>query len=222
MLAAVARALRLTSDERAYLYRLALDDPHGRPLVGATLDAVLPLALVATIDANPFPAYVKNARWDLVHANTAAERVFGFSAAPGDDGAAFNLIRWCFTAEARSLYRDWRGNIARDVGLFRADIAQDLAAGRPDPIARAMVAELEESSDEFRRMWRRQLVAGRHPGKKRLAHPVLGALELAFFSAKLPDRPALTAVFFSPADEATALALQARPTRARGPRPGSR
>ena len=113
------------------------------------------------------------------------------------------MIRWCFTPEARALLRDWRSNIARDVGLFRADLAQ----GQPDPIARARVAELERDSDDFRRTWKRQTVAGRHPGTKRLMHPKLGALELAFFSAKLPDRPALTVVFFSPADPSTARVL---------------
>jgi PAS domain-containing protein len=193
MLAAVARALRLTSDERAYLYDLALDDPHRR----AEAEASLPPALVATIDASPYPAYE---RWDLVHANAAAERVFGF---PARCGAAFNLVRWSFTPEARTLLQDWQRTIAREVGLFRADLAQS----KPDPIARELVRELERDSEEFRRTWKRQTVAGRHPGTKRLAHRTLGALELAFFSAKLPDRPALTAVFFSPADQATARAL---------------
>jgi transcriptional regulator with XRE-family HTH domain len=196
MLAAVARALRLTSDERAYLYSLALDDPHRR----GRDEAGLPPALVATIDASPFPAYVKSACWDLLYANAAAERVFGFTAT---SGAGCNLIRWSFTAEARALFRDWRTHIARDVGLFRADLAE----GKPDPAARAMIAELERDSDEFCQIWRRHTVAGRHPGTKRLAHPTLGGLELAYFSAKLPDRPALTAVFFSPADAVTARAL---------------
>jgi transcriptional regulator with XRE-family HTH domain len=196
MLAAVARALKLSRDERAYLYRLALDDPHRHG--DGVVD--LPPALVATIDANPYPSYVKNARWDLLHANVAAERVFAFTAT---SGPACNLVRWSFTAAARALFRDWRTHIARDVGLFRADLAH---AG-PDPQASAIVAELERDSDDFRRTWRRQMVAGRHPGRKRLQHPTLGALELSFFSAKLPDRPSLTAVFFAPADAATARAL---------------
>jgi transcriptional regulator with XRE-family HTH domain len=200
MLAAVSRALRLTTDERAYLYSLALEDPHRR----REGEDSLPPALVATVDASPYPAYVKNARWDLVHANAATERVFGFTAT---SGAACNLIRWCFTPQAHALFRDWRRNIARDIGLFRADLAQSRAGTKPDAIARELVAELEQESDDFRRMWKRQTVAGRHPGTKRLVHAELGALELAFFSAKLPDRPALTAVFFSPADDATARAL---------------
>ena len=128
--------------------------------------------------------------------------MFGFRAS---SGVTCNLIRWCFTPEARALFRDWRANITRDVGLFRADLAQ----GKPDPIARALVAQLEQDSDDFRRIWQRHQVAGRHPGQKRLLHPTLGPLELAFFSAKLPDRPTLTAIFFSPADEPTARALTA-------------
>jgi transcriptional regulator with XRE-family HTH domain len=204
MLAAVARTLRLTADERAYLYSLALDDPHRR----SGGEAGLPPALVATIDASAYPAYVKNARWDLVHANAAAERVFGFASTCGP---ACNLIRWSLTPQARALYRDWRRNIARDVGLFRADLAQ----GKPDPIARDLIAELESESDAFRKTWTRQGVAGRHPGTKHLAHPTLGALELAFFSAKRPDRPTLTIVFFSPADEVTARALDPKASRAR-------
>jgi transcriptional regulator with XRE-family HTH domain len=202
MLAAVARALRLTGDERSYLYSLALDDPHRR----REGEAGLPAALVATVDANPFPAYAKNGRWDLVHANESAKRVFGFTTT---SGGGCNLMRWSFTSQARVLLRDWRSNIARDVGLFRSDLVQ----GKPDPIARAIVAELERDSDDFRQLWGRQTVAGRHPGTKRLSHATLGLLELAFFSAKLPDRPTLTAVFFSPADPKTARALAGKGRR---------
>lgn len=197
MLAAVARALRLSADERSYLYSLALDDPFRRR--GAAGE--LPAALVATLRAHPYPAYAKNARWDLVSANAAADAVFDYAAG----GAPLcNLIRYCFTDHARALFRDWRRDIARDVGLFRAD----LAGAPPDPIAGALIAELERDSDDFRRIWQRQAVSGRHPGHKRLAHSSLGALELAYFSAKVPDQPALTLVFFTPADAATERALR--------------
>jgi transcriptional regulator with XRE-family HTH domain len=170
MLAAVARVLRLDRAERAYLYQLALEDPHRRAAAPTSRDggaASLPPALVATIDAAPWPAYVKNSRWDLVHANAATERVFGFTAT---SGPGCNLVRWCFTPAARALLRDWPRHIARDLGLFRADLAQ----GQPDPLARALVAELERDSDDFRRTWKRQGVAGREPGTKRLQHPTLG------------------------------------------------
>jgi transcriptional regulator with XRE-family HTH domain len=192
MLAAVARALRLTADERAYLYQLALDDPHRRNGARRSDDvASLPPALIATLDAHRHPAYVKNARWDLLHANPAAKRIFGFEKAHG-----FNLIRWAFAPEARALFRDWRANIAREIGIFRADLAE----APPDPIARAIVVELERDQEDFRRIWKRQTVAGRRPGTKRLRHPKLGELELDFFSAKLPDRPGLTVVFFTPVE----------------------
>lgn len=198
MLAAVSRALRLSADERAYLYSLALDDPFRRR--GGSVE--LPAALVDTLHAHPYPAYVKCARWDLVDVNPAAEAVFDYAAALGDPYG--NLIRYCFTAHARALFRDWRRDIARDVGLFRAD----LAGAPPDPIARALIAELERDSDDFRRIWQRHAVSGRHPGLKRLAHATLGPLELAYFSAKIPDRPALTTVFFTPGDAATGRALR--------------
>jgi len=190
MLASVARALRLGKDERAYLYRLALEDPHTAP---PRIELDLPTAVVAVLDAHPHPAYAKNTRWDLLHANAAMRRVFGF-----ESSAGINLMRWSFSSEARALFRDWRTNIAREIGLFRAD----LAAAGADPRASALVAELERTDADFRRLWSRQTVSGRRPGSKRLAHPKLGELDFAYFSAKLPEYPALTLVFFSPLERA--------------------
>lgn len=74
--------------------------------------------LVAALDQNP--TYVVGARWDVLHANPAAERVFtAWSRQPRERR---NLL-WYYCADpaARELFIDWEAEARLQLAHFRCD-----------------------------------------------------------------------------------------------------
>ena len=126
VVAALAGALRLSSAERAHLFQLAgitlaADDQ-------AQAETVAPVvgAMVGRLD--PFPAYLKGRRWDVLAANRAARALFADwpARAPGDR----NMVWWMFTdPAARKVYVDWEQEASDMLARFRAAAARQ--AGRP-------------------------------------------------------------------------------------------
>src|SRR5262249_30757400 len=121
VLAALARALVLSGDEREYLFRIADQEPspRGRPDREVAAGIRYPLDALGDV-----PAYVVSARYDILAANRLAVHFVGdLSAfAPQDR----NMIRWMFgrpggaelwdadtVAFARSCVADLRAAYAR-------------------------------------------------------------------------------------------------------------
>jgi transcriptional regulator with XRE-family HTH domain len=185
VLEAVARALQLDEAERAHLFDLARTAnttaaaagnarrrparQYVRPGVQRLLDAM-----------TSAPAYVRNGRLDVLAANALGRAVF----APIFDTAAAtpNIARFIFlNPAAGNFYLGW-DQLAEDVvALLRAE------AGR-DPYDRALsdlIGELSTRSEQFRRMWAAHDVRMHRSGVKRLHHPVVGELTLAYESMEL-------------------------------------
>ncbi|GIF70588.1 helix-turn-helix transcriptional regulator [Asanoa siamensis] len=95
VLAALARALLLTRDEREYLFRMAGEVP---PVLVGPSHELLP-AVRYLLDSMPLtPAYVVDAKYDLLAWNDLATRFIGDrSAHPAADR---NMIRWMFRRSA--------------------------------------------------------------------------------------------------------------------------
>ncbi|GAA1884444.1 helix-turn-helix transcriptional regulator [Asanoa iriomotensis] len=171
VLLALARALLLTIDEREYLFRIAGETP---PAVAGPSRELLP-AVRYLLDTMPLtPAYVVDAKYDLLAWNALATRFIGDqSAYPPEDR---NMIRWMFRRPTDDLL--WRDE---ETLAFTAASVADLRAAYArypgDPGIEALVTELLGLSPRFARMWRTHDVAVRRGVRKRVDHPDTGPLE---------------------------------------------
>lgn len=142
----LARVLKLDAAERRHLFLLAHERPPAEP--GKTYCAVPPLAGRLMHDLAPHAAHILNLRWDVLGYNGPADRLFGFGRhAPGRR----NLLRMLFTdPQLRAALVDW----PREAPAMLASFRRDFAAARADADAKALVAELEHVSPEFKAWWR--------------------------------------------------------------------
>jgi transcriptional regulator with XRE-family HTH domain len=190
VVAALASALRLSPAERAHLFQLAAiplaaDDRDQ----AETVDSVVS-TLVGRLD--PFPAYVKGGRWDVLAANRAARVLFtDWPALPPGDR---NKVWWMFTEPAaRKVYVEWEKEASELLGRFRA-----AAARRPDdPAFTTLIERLHQASPEVREWWPRYEVRPVGSGTKRLHHPALGDVAFQHTVLQVADHPEQMLVYFT-------------------------
>ncbi|WP_315987601.1 XRE family transcriptional regulator [Actinomadura sp. HBU206391] len=187
MLDAVARALRLTPGEHAYLRNITLPRrragtgaaacdgrgarPRVRPQIRELLDAM----------DDAVPAIVYGPGMDMLAWNRMAGRLsFDFDALPESE---LNGARLLFLhPEARVFYPAWAEVAEEIVASLRADIGR-----HPDqPRVHRVICELRESSEEFRHYWEAQSVLDRNHGTKRILNPEVGELVLTYEALSLP------------------------------------
>jgi transcriptional regulator with XRE-family HTH domain len=172
MLAAVARALRLTGDERDHLFHLAGEEPpRNRPAT----EHVRPGLLLVLDRLTDTPAQVVSDCGDILAQNAMAKALHGDASARPE--AEQNVVWRYFTdLSARELFpaedRDRAARVA--VADLRATLAR-----RPDDARLAgLVRRLRARSEEFSTLWDTHDVAVRRADVKRFLHPIVGLLEL--------------------------------------------
>ncbi|WP_097254750.1 helix-turn-helix transcriptional regulator [Streptomyces sp. Ag109_G2-15] len=172
MLTALARALRLTDDERDHLFHLAGEEPPRRDTASAHVRPGLLLVLDRLHDA---PALVVTDCGEVLAQNALSRALSGD--VPTRPPRERNLIRRFFLDPVgRELFppEDVPEHARVHVANLRA-----VAAARPDdPEPAALVAELRATSEEFAHLWDTHEVAVRRTSTKRFRHPVVGLLEL--------------------------------------------
>lgn len=180
VLDALARALRLTADERAYLHNLAApprrrQSPPRRRRVRAELSTLLE-------SMHDVPAFVFGRGLDVLAWNRLGGRLaHDMDAVPPGER---NMARLFFLDDGtRELYPDWKRLTAEVAANLRAE------AGRypDDPDIVALVGELSMRSDAFRRLWVRQSVKEKTHGEKRIVNPIVGELTVHYETFRLPD-----------------------------------
>lgn len=171
VLMALARALMLNRDERAYLFRVAGESTP--PAAGPSREVTpgvrhLIDAMVET------PAYVVDAKYDVLAWNRLAVHFVGdLSAVPARDR---NMIRWMF----RQSHTDRHWEDADTLRFARSSVADLRAAyGRypGDRSIEELVTELLGTSPRFARLWADHEVEVRRRIVKRVRHPEIGPLE---------------------------------------------
>ncbi|WP_181802928.1 helix-turn-helix transcriptional regulator [Streptomyces shenzhenensis] len=172
MLTALARALRLTRDERDHLFHLAGEEPPRRE---GTSTHVGPGLLLVLDRLHDTPAMVTTDCGEVLAQNALSRALSGdVLARPPRER---NLLRRYFLdPSARDLFppEDRPARTREHVANLRA-----VAAARPtDPVPAALVAELLAGSEEFARLWAEHEVAVRRSTTKRFLHPAVGLLEL--------------------------------------------
>ncbi|GGJ13367.1 helix-turn-helix transcriptional regulator [Streptomyces brasiliensis] len=172
MLTALARALRLTDDERDHLFHLADEEP---PRHETTSSHVRPGLLLVLDRLHDAPAQVITDLGDVLAQNAMARALTGDASAR--PARYRNMVRRYFldpSARAQFPPEDREEHARQQVANLRA-----VSASRPaDPEPAALVAELREHSEEFAALWADHEVAIRRASTKRFLHPVVGLLEL--------------------------------------------
>ncbi|WP_225627447.1 helix-turn-helix domain-containing protein [Streptomyces werraensis] len=174
MLAALARALRLTSDERDHLYHLA-----GRPLPppGGSAAHLHPAMFDLLQRLAGTPAFVCTDLHVMLVQNHLADALFGPIVPTTGPEASF-IHQW-FTGDprVRGLYpvEDHEHHSRTLVADLRAAVAR---RSRRDPEASRLIGELEQRSEEFAELWAKREVAVKRSDRKRIRHASLGVLQV--------------------------------------------
>jgi len=207
----ISSTLRLSDEERDYLFTLAQNRPP--PLATGKPDRVAP-AITRMIDALDVPALVITMRWDAVAWNQPYAKVIrDFSARPPDQR---NLARLLFTSpEYRVDEDEYEVMVHRVVPKLRVDYSQS----NGDPVFEALIEELNESSQTFRRAWRDTDVVARSYGINIVRHPTLGEISFEHTSYVPEGHPTLRLVIYVPQDAEVAEKIaRMRLTTAKTPR----
>lgn len=172
MLASLARALRLTDDERDYLFQIA---GHNPPTAATAASHVAPALLRVLDRLSDTPALILSNLGETLVQNRMADALFGDKS--GYTGLARSEVyRWFTDPAERLLYPEHD----RD-RQSRAQVANLRAAyGSMGPRSRAgeLARALQKASPEFAALWERHEVARRFEDHKTLIHPELGPIEV--------------------------------------------
>jgi transcriptional regulator with XRE-family HTH domain len=173
ILASLARALRLTPDERDYLYRVS---GHSAPDRAGATDYVRPGILRVLDRLHDTPAFVVSVLDEVLVQNDAARALLGdASGLTGRDRSG--IYRW-FAHPEQERRRYPEEDHARQsralVASLRAAHGVLGARSRAGDIAK----ELAERSAEFAALWSIHEVARRFEQHKVMIHPELGAIEV--------------------------------------------
>ncbi|MCT7353267.1 helix-turn-helix transcriptional regulator [Streptomyces sp. 15-116A] len=183
VLDSIARALRLSDAEHAHLMHLV--KPVRRKRKQTARPQQVRVGLLQLLDSiETVPAYVSGRRSDILAWNRMAAALFGdWGELPPQER---NWARLVFlNPEYRERYVDWDQKASDIVSFLRMD------AGRypDDPQMSTLVGELSMKSEEFRRLWATHDVKEKGHGTKRMRHPLVGELTLAYETFHLPDDP---------------------------------
>lgn len=192
VLGALAEALRLDEAERQHLFDLARS--ASAPTSGARATRQVPSrvrpALLGILNGmTGTPAYLRNARLDLLAANDLCLALF--DGVLTRDALPLNLARFVFLDPyANAFYLDW-DTIARDmVASLRSRAGQDPSdRGLSD-----LIGELTTRSDGFAQRWARHDVRLHRTSRKRLANRIVGdgvPTTRILGAESQPDRPRL-------------------------------
>jgi transcriptional regulator with XRE-family HTH domain len=170
VLAPLARALRLSDEERAHLFRVA---GHAEPAAGQIRRHITPSVQRVLDRLADVPVQVVDAAWEIVASNALAEALHGDMSAAGPRGR--NIAWRQFTGGPSRVVRD-----AKETARAEAEIVADLhaALGRypDDEPLRALIDDLRRVSPRFAELWERRPVAEHHEARKTVQHPEVGPI----------------------------------------------
>jgi hypothetical protein len=191
----VASALQLDEAERAHLYDLARAAQKG-PVRQRTRGGGITPGVQQLLDAmSDAPAWVRNARHDMLAANTMARALYAPLLA-SDPTRCPNTARFVYLDPAsKDFFVDWERSADDIAAMLRSE------AGRNpyDKKLIDLIGELSTRSDEFRTRWAAHNVRFHRTGKKKLRHPAVGAMELDYEAMQFPAHPELTMLAYTAA-----------------------
>ena len=202
VLDALSRALRLDTDARAHLHRLAgvvADEGHAPDVVSPELRQLIS-------GMYDMSAVVMNSLLDVLATNALADALYEpFS--PADNVARMTFL----DPAATSFYPRWNWVAQSTVAHLRQ------TADPKSQRLRQMVEELNQSP-VFKELWEQHEVRGKTQDAKEFMHPAVGPIKLNYHSLEVREAPGQYLVIYQadPGPNADALKLLAtsRATRA--------
>jgi transcriptional regulator with XRE-family HTH domain len=174
VVAALARALQLSREECAHLYRLAGLQP---PQAGTIVDHIPPGMQRVLIRLGETPVGVLSADWRLIWWNQSWAALFGDPSAVPADARSLVLARFPVAGDAGGRMSSWPVVIENKEASDRAIVA-DLrrAAGRypADKRLASLIHDRLEGSPRFAQLWSEGDVAGHREDRKTVLHPDAG------------------------------------------------
>jgi transcriptional regulator with XRE-family HTH domain len=195
----LAQALELDRTNREMLFLLAHDRPPPRRYASPV--EVTP-ALQRVLDNLRVPAFVKTPTFQIVGWNRAAVAVIGdYAAIPERDR---NMLRRVFHPDATSFLPHADDMRRTCLAAFRVDVARAGATAE----AAALVDELLETSEDFRRLWLENEVATHGVRYRKLARPSVGELRFETSVFSVDDSDGLSMFVLAPLDDASARGVE--------------
>ncbi|MGH2970476.1 MAG: helix-turn-helix transcriptional regulator [Solirubrobacteraceae bacterium] len=190
VLDALARTLRLSTAEHAYVLTLA--GFSGPPPAPAPQHEEAPAHVQRLIDAlESSPAYALEPDWQVVGWNAAYAALYpNVAEATAEDR---NLLWLVFTDPyVRDLLPDWEVTSRRFLAEFRAE-----AGPRLGEFA-YLLDRLNAASEAFAEGWKRHDIEGFTSRERLFHHPVVGDLQLEHHRMVPSDHPELRVVIYTP------------------------
>jgi transcriptional regulator with XRE-family HTH domain len=193
VLESVSLALQLDEAEHAHLLDLVRTANTERPTRRASTTTQVRPSLRRVVDTMAaIPAFVTNGRLDILYANPLLEALY--SEQFRDPVRPVNGARFMFLdPRARAFFPDWETNMRDAVAALHGEVGRN-------PYDRALsdlIGLLSTRSEEFRVQWARHDVRFHRSGTKRMRHPLVGELTLAYERLVLPADPGLAIVTYS-------------------------
>jgi transcriptional regulator with XRE-family HTH domain len=191
----IANALQFDEAERTHLFDLARAAQPSPPRQRRTKTSGVTGGIQQILDAiTDAPAWVRNARHDMLAANRMARALY----APlfADPRRPVNNARFIYlNPAARDFFTDWERSADDIAAMLRSE------AGRNprDKQLIELIGELSTRSEDFRARWAAHNVRFHRTGHKRLHHPVVGPLDLDFEAMEFPAHPGLTLLVYTAA-----------------------
>jgi transcriptional regulator with XRE-family HTH domain len=201
VLNALASALQLDDAERIHLFDLARatasdhDPPLARRSRSTRRTEVRPSISRLLESMTATPAYVRNARFDIVAANAPCFALYDGILSPST--LPFNLARFVFLdPRAVEFFADWR-TIADDITA-----ALRIVTGKHpgDGLLNELIGELATNSTEFAARWARHDVRLHRTAQKSLHSQLAGEIELTGDALELPGEDLTLIAYTAEAD----------------------
>ncbi|MEV5962863.1 helix-turn-helix transcriptional regulator [Kribbella sp. NPDC051952] len=172
MLGAIARALRLTTEERDHLFVLA---GHGTPPRMTRACHVDPGMLRILDRLHDTPALLVN-RCGETLAQTPAHVAFAGEQTNFEGMERSEIYRWFVHPEGRTLYRE--PDLSTHSRMLVSMLRTVVTADGQKSYAASLVRALEKVSPEFVKVWDAHEIGIMHSRTKHFDHPVVGELDL--------------------------------------------
>lgn len=189
MVASIARALRLTLDERDHLFRLT---GYAAPNRAVRADHVSP-GLMRVLDRlEDTPAQVMSDTAETLAQNRLATALLGDQTS-FEGPARSGVYRWFTDPRERCAYPEADRDLQTRVQV--AALRVSATRGGPESRAAAIVGRLRAESAEFERIWNWHDVTGRTDNAKTILHQELGSIRLQCQVLFTPDQCQALLVF---------------------------
>ncbi|MFE4588816.1 helix-turn-helix transcriptional regulator [Streptomyces laurentii] len=182
MLAAIARGLRLSPEERDHLFRLAGHAPPHRAGRGDRIAPGMARVLEQLADT---PAQIMNRLGETLRQTPMAVALLGDETAYTGPARSAHY-RWFTDPAVRRVHPE--SDHAEQSRLMAADLHGTHARDGDDARVAELVDALRRDSPEFAALWRERPVLGPSCAVKRFLHPRAGELELHCQTLVDPDQ----------------------------------